>query len=297
MAGPPKKLSHRVRCVGRVHAVDDDDETRRAFRTADGGHAARRVTGWSRCPTAWMTAGRAGSWLRAASPLRRSRAAPRRSLQDRDEAVQMRRVDLPGFQHQRSDAGVRRMVMMLPVGPSGREPDGPGRASQGEQRCRVRGQLPRVVDRGRGVQPREPRRQTGQGVLGLGVARHEIAAGDRDAVRHRDLPPRFVMAIENLVALRGRYDGQNPAEAHGASERGCRHERIEDRAGVGEAGRLDHDPIERDRALAPPRQQLLDRGQEIAAGRATDATRRQKQEIALHRRRRADDRGRSRRIR
>ncbi len=108
------------------------------------------------------------------------------------------------------------MVIMPTFRASGWEPHGPDGTNRLEQRRGMRGDRPRVVDRGRGVQPRQTRRQADRSVLGLRVARDEIEARDRDAVRHGDLPPSFVVAVEKLVASQGRYDRQNPAEAHGA---------------------------------------------------------------------------------
>ena len=90
------------------------------------------------------------------------------------------------------------------------------------------------------------------------------------------------MRVERRFAIHRvdeRYDAVEPIAHH---QIGVGHDRVQDRRWIGEAGRLQHDPLERlDPAVVEALQQVFERVHQIAADRAAHAARTHQHHVAV----------------
>src|SRR6185369_15240164 len=99
----------------------------------------------------------------------------------------------------------------------------------------------------------------------------EVGLADEDLVGEADLAARFLAAVELLVAVLGVDQRQDRVEQVGLGDLVVHEERLRDRAGVGQAGRLDDDALEVELALPLFLGQVGERRPEVLADRAADA--------------------------
>ena len=153
----------------------------------------------------------------------------------------------------------------------------PRRGAQGQRRCNAkkfgRRKLPR-----RPVEDRRDRIESGERPREFGEARgprrfgDEVGLGDDEPVGERDLPLGLGPGRKRRPAVDRVDQGDDATKLEPDGEPRIGEERVEDRRGLGEAGRLEHDPVERrQRALVAPIENVAERLDEIAAQRATDA--------------------------
>ncbi len=127
----------------------------------------------------------------------------------------------------------------------------------------------RRVEQGRaGIELAEPPTQRREPFGALG----EIAFRNDQPVGDRDLSSRLCASGERRFAIDRIDQRDDRCEREPLGQRRISGERMKDRRGIGEAGRLDHDAVERfDPARIASRQQPLQRLDEIAAQRAAEA--------------------------
>ena len=108
-----------------------------------------------------------------------------------------------------------------------------------------------------------------QRVNGRGV--DEVGLADEDLVGKADLPPRFLARVELLVAVLGVDERQDRVEQVALGDLVVHEEGLRHRAGVGDAGGLDHDAVEVELAFALLFGQVAQGGAQVFADRAADA--------------------------
>ncbi len=114
------------------------------------------------------------------------------------------------------------------------------------------------------------------------VAAEEIGLGHHDAVGDGGLLHRLDMGVERRGAVHGIDEGDDAVDAVAQHEIGVRQYRLQDRGGVGKAGRLDDDaPEGRDPAVVAALQQIFQRGNQVAPDRAAETTGRHEQHVAV----------------
>jgi len=100
----------------------------------------------------------------------------------------------------------------------------------------------------------------------------EVGLGQQQPVGHRHLAHGFFLAVERAVAVDRVDRGHDPVEPVVAADHGIAHQRVQDRDGIREAGRLDQQPLERRQvALGAARQQVAHGVDQIALDGAADA--------------------------
>ena len=113
------------------------------------------------------------------------------------------------------------------------------------------------------TQPRERERR-----------RDEIDFRQRDPIGERDLSPRLAMRCERRHAIDGIDDRRHAGDLGSSGEHGVGEPGVQDRRGVGEAGRLQYDASEgRHRARVASAQNVVQAIDQIAAQRAAEASR------------------------
>ena len=101
---------------------------------------------------------------------------------------------------------------------------------------------------------------------------NEVALGDHETVRDRDLARALAAPAQSLIAIdrvdHRRHAGEREALAKGR----VAEQRVQDRRRLGDAGGFENDPVERrKRARFAPRQNVAERVDQVAAQGATDA--------------------------
>ena len=233
------------------------------------GQASRWSGLWTRCCTPWTTTGRSTPWTCSRPFTRRIDAAVPVQQQGQPQA-ERRPVErrLGGEAEGGRPVGMVVVVRRLGAGPArhlrrarrrrraGRPaaaPPAPG-ASVG-----------REVQRGAGLSACSRRPAARRGVGEVGLAHHQ-------PVGQRHLLHRLREALEIGSAVHGIDHGDHVAQPEMPAQRRVGREPGHDRHRVGEAGGLDHHPLERRHlaALHPPVQPLQPVAQ-VAADRAADA--------------------------
>src|SRR5262249_60364038 len=110
----------------------------------------------------------------------------------------------------------------------------------------------------------------------------QIGLGQHQTVGDGNLLYRFGLALKGAEAVY-RIDGRDhTGKRETLAEPRIAHQRVQDRGGIGKPARLDHHALERlDAPIVAPRQQLLERGHQIAAHLAAKAPRLQLYEALL----------------
>src|SRR5258708_2722781 len=105
----------------------------------------------------------------------------------------------------------------------------------------------------------------------LRVVVDEVGLGDEDAVGESHLAARLVVLVELLVRVLRVDHGEHAVEQELVVDRLVHEEGLRDRAGVGEAGRLDDHAVEIELALAALLAEVAEDAHQVAAHRAAQA--------------------------
>ena len=150
-------------------------------------------------------------------------------------------------------------------------------------RAQARRRAREGVEKRRGVEVRRRRNRRGRRQPRQRRAQRRVggALGHHQPVGERDLPPRLAVPLQRREAGAGVDQRRHLNEPGFGGQPGVGEQRVQDRAGIGEARGLDGDAAERDLAAGASRQQPMQRLDEIAAQRAAQASRRQQRDLAV----------------
>ena len=117
-------------------------------------------------------------------------------------------------------------------------------------------------------------------VVKLRPGRGDVGLGEQDAAGQRHLAACLHMGRQRRGAVHRVHQRQHPGNGVVPGEPGVGHQRMQDRRRVGEAGGLDHHPVERDRIGRSARVQVEQRRHQVALDGAAQAAGRQQQHLA-----------------
>jgi len=117
-------------------------------------------------------------------------------------------------------------------------------------------------------------------VVKLRPGRGDVSLGEQDAASQRHLTACLHMGRQRRGAVHRVNQRQHPGNGVVPGEPGVGHQRMQDRRRVGEAGGLDHHPVERDRTGRSARVQVEQRRHQVALDGAAQAAGRQQQHLA-----------------